>query len=150
MEENEYRNTYKELMVNQCVYMRTILARHSDCSKAKRINLAEREAVQCQSEAAREICRTTLNHLLEKSKFALHTADPNAPLPYAKQIKVQSGGLIALKHLLDGEDAGEIVEDINKLLFRVNLAYPDLEELPIKQFLADIAAFNVRSRKRNK
>jgi len=133
MEENEYRQMYRAAIPQRCVFEKAVLLRHCACSQARHYNLAEREAVACESAAGREQCEHWLNLLRAKAVFVLQIrsasqAQPNPALPHAKEVLEALSGrhrlvLITKGDLFDQErklaasglgdyfDAVEIVSD---------------------------------------
>jgi len=148
MDENNYRDTYREINDLPCVYEKAILQRCCGCSLARHFNLAERIGVACTSNNAQNRCKKFLSILQQKSVFALQTPEQaQGELPHAKKIKIQCGGAIGLKSL-ENVQAGEL--DINTLLDRACELYGDIESLPYEELVRSVVHFEGRKRRKQK
>ena len=144
MEENEYRSLYRETVPLRCVFEKSILARQCNCSRARRHNLAEREAVACGGRLERDRCETWLALLRQKAMFALHLREVDGPLSHAKEMKIQVGGLRGLVQAAD--NAGSL-EDIHGLLEAACGQYGSLGALPFTEIMPAIAHYQGRPRR---
>ena len=79
MEENEYRETYQDINTLPCVFERAILVRCADCEQAKRLYLAEREAVACRSVDAHIDCSALQALMHDNARFVLHQSHIDGP-----------------------------------------------------------------------
>lgn len=149
MDENEYRSTYHKLNQSRCRFEKTLLSRRSTCSRSKRFNLADREGVSCLSPAACERCGLLLDSLRENARFALHLTEIDGALPFNKEIKVQTGGMLGLQKLIH-PDFGEPdkVEDIYSLVNQAEQQYDSLEKIPFSEIMPSIVSFEGRKRRR--
>jgi hypothetical protein len=144
MDENQYRQTYLEVNTAPCVFERAILRRCGTCPHAQRLNIAEREAVGCQSEKARPVCREFLDIMYSKSVFAIRPDQEHSPLPFGKEIKIQCGGLLGLQSALTESDQIQIYP----LLKQAMAEYGQIEQLPFDQIVREVNAF--KSRRKHK
>jgi len=146
MEEDNYRNSYNNFVPVRCIFERSLLARHCMCSKAQQLNLAEREAIKCRGNEYQENCEKIYEHLLKNCQFVFHRTNPDEPLPFAKQIKLQSGSLHVLNQILyHSENSG--VNDVYQLLQDVLTKWSSFENIPIQELLKGVASFKVRNKK---
>jgi hypothetical protein len=149
MDENEYRSTYHKLNQSRCRFEKTLLSRRSSCSRGKGFNLADREGVSCLSPAARERCGALLDQLRENARFALRLTEIDGALPFNKEIKVQTGGMLGLQQLIYPEsEAREKVEDIFILLNEAEQQFGSLDQLPFSEIMPSIVSFEGRKRRR--
>jgi hypothetical protein len=146
VEENEYRNFYHAINQQRCVFEKTILSRRANCHHAHRFNLADREGVSCQHNDAAVLCQSTLAHMRDKALFALKLTRIDGPLPHAKEIKVQTGGLYGLQHLLEQGDSSAPIADIIALLQSAMDQYGEIESLPYEEIARSIVQFEGRAR----
>ena len=148
MEENEYRETYQDINTLPCVFERAILVRCAACNQARRLYLAEREAVACRSVDAHIDCRTLQDLLRQNARFALHQARIDGPLPHAREIRVQCGGIIGLAELLQQRRADEspATDNIHALVIQARNAYSDLTKLPLQAIIQAIVRWKSRRR----
>ncbi|MEE8388335.1 MAG: hypothetical protein V3R65_07160 [Acidiferrobacterales bacterium] len=144
MDEEQYRETYQQINSLPCVFEHAILRRCGTCESAQHLNIAEREAVKCLSEALREDCKEFLAIIHEKSAFAIGQQTPGEKLPFGKEIKIQCGSIAGLRNALDkdGEDLG-----IHTLILNATTASGDINNLPFEKIIRDISAFTSRRRK---
>jgi hypothetical protein len=148
MEEQEYRDTYHNLNQRRCIFEKTINSRRCTCEKAQRFHLADREGIACKSAAGNALCTELLNTMRHKARFALHLTHADAPLPHAKEIKVQTGGLLGLQTLLYPEKAA--AQNIDNVLGLIDLAmqhFGGLAELPYDGIIQAIVKFEGRPRR---
>jgi hypothetical protein len=147
MEENEYRSIYHTINQQRCLFEKTILSRRANCQHAHRFNLADREGVACQQQQAAVLCKTLLEQLRNKALFALKLPRLEGPLPHAKEIKVQTGGLYGVRQLLGEGDDTTPIADIIALLHAVLARYGDVQSLPYPEITRSIVHFEGRSRR---
>jgi len=150
MEESEYKATYHEVSERRCVFEKTITSRRSTCSKSLRFHLADREGVSCKSASGNALCTELLALMRRNARFALHITHADGPLPHAREIRVQTGGLLGLQTLIHPERQDESsVNDIISLIDTALLQYSSLESLPFDIIVQGIVKFEGR-RKRSR
>ncbi|MGD8407326.1 MAG: hypothetical protein PVG50_02185 [Thiohalophilus sp.] len=149
MEEDEYRSTYHEINEHRCIFEKSINSRRSTCEHGRRFNLADREGVACSSEAGNHRCRVFLDMMRKNASFALQQLHIDGPLPHAKEIKVQTGGLLGLQGVLHPEKSdAERVENIAGILREAMDRYGDFEQLPYAELVKTIVRFEGRNKRR--
>jgi hypothetical protein len=125
-----------------------VLAQRCACRHARRFCLADREGVACGSQAANNRCREVLEALRANARFALQMTAVHGPLPHAKEIKVQSGGMRGLRAVLHPEqDHSTAVEDVAGLTQRALERFGALDNLPFEQIVQHIVRFEGRRRR---
>lgn len=145
MEEDEFRTTYHQVNPQRCSFEKTLLARWANCHFAQRFSLGEREGVACSSTESQTRCHFLLQRLHENSHFALGMTHMAGPLPHAKEMKVQIGGLLGLRQLIETQvQATDTITDVDNLLNKVCTTYPDLDTLPYPTLARSIVKFEVR------
>jgi hypothetical protein len=145
VEEREYKATYQALNQRRCVFEKAINSRSCNCTQAARFCLADREGVACKSEADNETCIDLLDNLRRNARFSLHVTHADGPLPHAKEIRVQTGGLLGLQKLLYPETAGQDkVADICRLTREALVRYGILATLPYERIVQAIVSFQGR------
>ena len=145
MEEHEYRTTYNAVNERRCVFEKTINSRRCNCAKSQRFHLADREGIACTSASGNALCSELLNTMRSKARFALHLTSAEAPLPHAKEIRVQTGGLLGLQGLLypDRAQAADI-ENVIGLIDRAIQKFGRLQDLPYTSIMQAIVRFEGR------
>jgi len=148
MEENEYRETYQDINTLPCVFERAILVRCAACEQAKRLYLAEREAVACRSLDAHIDCSTLQDLMHQNARFVLHQSHIDGPLPHAQEIKIQCGGIAGLADLLQQRRADEApdTDNIHALVNQARGKYSSLPQLPFQAIVLGIARWQSRRR----
>ncbi len=145
LNEGAYKATYDEKVRLSCPFEKAILSRCAECDQARKLSIAEREAVACGAMAARENCLTLHGLLHQNAAFALRTTHPDAPLPHAKEIKVQCGGLLGIQRLFDQEAA--LAANIHALTGEIQNRFGALQEVPYQEVVKEIAAYEGRRRR---
>lgn len=149
MEEDEYRSTYHEINEQRCIFEKSINSRRSTCEHGRRFNLADREGVACSSEVGNERCRLFLDLMRKNASFALQQLHIDGPLPHAKEVKVQTGGLLGLQGALYPEKTGaERVDNIAAILRDALDRYGDFDQLPYSELVKSIVRFEGRNKRR--
>ena len=148
MDEQEYRNTYHTVNKRRCVYEKAINSRRCNCAKCHRFNLADREGVACNSATGNALCTEFLNTLRSKARFSLHLTHADKPLPHTKEIKVQTGGLLALQGLLDpgmadSSTAGNIIGLLDTAIER----FERMDNLPYNILVQGVVRFEGRKKR---
>jgi len=148
MEENEYRETYQDINTLPCVFERAILVRCAACEQAKRLYLAEREAVACRSVDAHIDCSALQELLHENARFVLHQSHIDGPLPHAQEIRVLCGGITGLAELLQQRrpDDSPDTDNIHALVNKARRKFSSLSQLPLQPIVQGIARWKSRQR----
>lgn len=148
MEEQEYKDTYDAVNERRCIFEKTINSRRSACAKSHRFHLADREGIACTSAAGNALCIELLDRMRSKARFALHQTSATGPLPHAREIKVQTGGMLGLQAVSFPEKAGNThVENIIGTIDKALQAYRCLDDLPYDVIVQAIVKFEGRPRR---
>ena len=143
VEENQYRQTYRDVNSLPCPYGRAILTRCCNCEKSERLLIAGRESVGCNNPVIHQHCTSLLEHIRNKALFAIKMTQLDGPLPFAKEMKIQCGGLRGLADILQSEE-NKIVKNVAGLVLTVVDRYPSLDELPYEQIIVAINKYQHR------
>jgi hypothetical protein len=159
MDESAFRRAREAMMPSPCAFEKAMLAGACACSLAARRNIAEREAVACGSSAAREQCAALRALLRQKSAFALKLTHMEGPLPHAKQMKLECGGLQGLRQAaatVVSAAAGEAVPegpeaasvgDVHRLVQACTEKFGGLANLPYSAIVQSVVAYRIRRRR---
>lgn len=151
MDQDAFRQTYREVNERACAFEKSILTNQVDCSQAERFCIAEREGVSCRSEAGHARCLSVLATLREQAHFALRTLDDKAMLAHGKAIRIQVGGMRGIRALVEpGAADPDKVSDIFALLQAAEQRFGGLAQLPYSQVMPYLAAYQGRPRKRHR
>lgn len=124
----------------RCCFADVLDARVAGCSKALKFAKQYRRTVYCSSGEAHERCAAWLNHVRRHSQFALGTRRTPSALPRRVAVKLQGGGLLAIRDLLDGA-AGDRIRDVSALLRRALARYRSLDEIPMETVMRRVHSF---------
>lgn len=148
MEEDEYRETYDAVNERRCVFEKAISSRRAVCSKSLRFHLADREGISCRSASGNALCAVLLPLMRSKARFALHLTSAEGPLPHAKEIRVQTGGLLGLQEQVYPDRQGQDrVDDIINIVDTALQCYGRPEDLPYDAIVQAIVRFEGRRKR---
>ena len=149
MDEDKYRETYRNVNPLQCPFEKSLNSRRYQCTRMEKIHLADRECVGCTDKQAWQNCLDFLELLRKNALFALKiTQVDGQPLPHGKEIKVQSGSIVGLQKLFNPES--EDKPDIYKLLEQALEEYQLFANLPLDQLMQSIVNFKARETRKDK
>lgn len=142
MDQDAFRNTYREINECFCIYEKSILTNRCGCNLTERFCIAEREGVECRSSEAQQQCADFLDSLLLKARFLLKTRAGQGPLPHPKAMRLQVGGLRGLHCLRHpGEATPVIIGNVHGLLSSCVRHYGGIDRLPYQQIIQQVAAY---------
>lgn len=141
--EDAYREARKSVNPTPCAFEKGVLARCIACGKAEKHLLAERETINCGDAQAQARCMELKMLLRGQSAFALRITAANSPLPHAKELKIQCGGLKGLQRSLTNLDN---VEDVFSLIESALAEHGSLESFPYSEIVQGVVHFEGRKR----
>ena len=151
MDQDAFRRTYRELNERFCAYEKSILSRKCTCTKAKKLNIAEREGVHCTADDAQAQCLEFLDKLRSHARFALKTNDQQAVLPHGKAMRLQVGGLRGLYVALhEGEAIPDIIDNVYGLISQARETFDGLDNLPFQPLIQQVAAYKGKQRSKRR
>ena len=150
VEEKEYRSTYHKVNERRCIFEKAILSHRCACAFSIRFYLADREGIACDSATSHRRCSHLIALLRENARFALKITTLEGELPHAKEIKVQSGGLLGLQQLLRPDLGNNNVADVAALTTLGETTYGSLEKFPYPEIVKSIVMFEGRRRPRSR
>ena len=127
-----------------CVFAKALLSRTAVCEMSTRRALGERELVECSSPVARINCGTLAALLHERARFALRLPAPAKPLIHMQALRLQCGGLSALRQVLDCAEP-----DVHRMIGATHERYGSLTDLPWASLVSSLAAWQPRRRGRS-
>lgn len=148
MDEEEFKEVYHSVNALRCVFEKAVLTRRFACEKLVRINIAEREAAGCTDPAAQRQCSEVLEQLRGAAAFALKLTHVSGPLPHAREIKVQCGGLLGLQETVSAATTGDSVPNIFALIIAARNEYGGLNRLPLQQIVQSVTRYQGRRKRR--
>ena len=148
MDEQAYRQSYKQLNSRPCVFEKAVLSNRCACECSQRILIAEREAGSCSSLQAQQDCQVLVEALRVNARFALKLTHIVGPLPHGKEIKVQVGGLLGLQACVEpGKEDVHQVTNVRDLVRTAKERYGSLEQLPFNDIVKHVLNYQHRKRR---
>ena len=147
MDETSYQNTRRQINPLPCVFEKALLCQAAVCEASQRVSLAEREMVACREPLARAACGQLLTLLRANSAFALKLKDTQRILPHAMTMKIQCGGLVGLRDLLDPEAHAP---DVLRLIRLAQATYGTFDDLPFSRIVQGVTHWQIRKRRTDK
>ncbi len=151
MDQDAFRETYREINERPCPFEKAVLTNQCGCRHAERFCIAEREGLSCLSDAGQRRCLQWLENVREQARFALKTAThPDQPaLGHGKAIAIQVGGLRGLRLALHpDENPPVLIADVDALLREALTRYSDFEQVDMQAVIQQIAAYKSKKRAR--
>lgn len=142
--EDAYREARQSVIALVCPFERALLSRCVVCFKARRLLLAEREAISCTEERACSLCQAFHAALHDNARFALHV-EPHQPWPFGKEIRAQCGGVRGLAETL-GREPG-LPADVALLVNEGLLEFGDIGQFPYSEIMRAVVHYEPRPRR---
>jgi len=143
--EDAYKLARRAYIEYSCPFERALLSRCVNCQRARKLNLAEREAIACGDPAVREHCIDFYNALHDNAQFALKI-NPDAPWPFGKEIRAQCGGVRGLAVALDAE--GDENTDTAETVLRALNQLGSCGQFPYSQIMRAVVHYEPRKRRK--
>lgn len=137
MDEVEFKQTLGEIRDRPCYFQRPILQKRCGCQFSQKLFVAEREIIACRFTPAFKECGSFMDILKRKAAFVLQIEDPDAPLPYAKAIKLQVGAMEGLKQIM-GVPENFDVPDVAQAIQDSKQYFHELDNIPYEKLFATI------------
>ncbi|TSA17991.1 MAG: hypothetical protein D4R74_01905 [Betaproteobacteria bacterium] len=161
MDETAFQRARVTMTPHPCAFEKALLTGACGCSLAARRNIAERESVACGAAEARAQCAALVGLLRQNSVFALKLVHGEAPLPHAKEMKLQCGGLHGVERALTQSAAPVALEqggrartqrpagvaDVCGLIEAACEKFGSLQNLPYSALVQSVAAWQLRRRR---
>jgi len=142
--EDAYRLARKAYIEYSCPFERALLSRCVGCGRARKLNLAEREAIACGDPAVREHCLTFYRALHDNAQFALKI-NPDAPWPFGKEIRAQCGGVRGLAAALG--EPGDEATDVAASVLAGNVRFGATDDFPYSEIMRAVVHYEPRKRR---
>ena len=142
--EDAYKLARKAYIEHSCPFERALLSRCVACSRSRKLNLAEREAIACGAPDVREHCLMFYQALHENAQFALKI-NPDAPWPFGKEIRAQCGGVRGLAAAMDL--AGDETTDIAATVLQGDEHFGGSMAFPYSEIMRAVVHYEPRKRR---
>lgn len=147
VDEEQYRRAREQVITLPCPFEKAIVSRVCGCKQAKKTQLGEREAMNCDDEDAQRQCVRLLTQIRSRANFALGLTHMPSALPHAKAVKLQCGGLLGLQRALDGGEETERIGDISALIKRALKRCGTMDDMPFEEIIRTLAQYDHRQRR---
>lgn len=148
MDEDEYKNAYHRINTLRCVFEKAMCSLHGQCSQGRMFGLADRHGFGCESPLAQQQCSDLLNQLRSQTRFVFKLPEIDGPLPHNKEIRVQNGGLVGLRKLLNESADTSPIADVSQLVQQVISQFGGVENIPYARVMQSVTAWQARARHR--
>jgi len=142
--EDAYKLARKAYIEHSCPFERALLSRCVGCTRSRKLNLAEREAIACGDAAVREHCLTFYRALHDNAQFALKI-NPDAPWPFGKEIRAQCGGVRGLGEAIGS--ASDETTDIAETVLLANTRFDSSDAFPYSEIMRAVVHYEPRKRR---
>jgi len=139
--EEAYKQARDAAINRPCPFERALLSRCVSCMHARKLLLAEREAITCGHESANQACNVFHEALHSNAHFALHM-EANQAWPFGKEIRAQCGGVLGLKDVLGGEHA-----DVAVLVAEGTRRYGGIGHFPYSEIMRGVVHYEPRKKR---
>ena len=148
IDEDFYRQTYREVNPDHCVFEKSMLTNQCRCSCNQKLLLAEREAASCTDRQAQAHCRKFLDSMQQQARFTLKLRDAGQKLGHVKAVKVQVGGLRGLYMAL--HPSGDVpvpIPEVAGMLEDALTKWGSFDDLPFSEIIPEIGRWEPRRRR---
>ena len=130
-------------VVHGCTFAKVLLSRAASCECAERRVAGEASAVDCRSPVAHHNCETLAALFAERARFALRLPPAGRPLLHMQALRLQCGGVAALREHL-GLVPG--ATDVHRLVQAAQQRHESLTALPWADLVPRMQAWAPRRR----
>lgn len=142
--EAAYKLARQAYIEYNCPFERALLSRCVSCKRARKLNLAEREAIACSDPMMREHCQHFYDALHENAQFALKIT-PDAPWPFGKEIRAQCGGVRGLASALNS--TSDETTDVAVTVLEGKERYGMSSQFPYSEIMRAVVHYEPRKRR---
>lgn len=130
-----------------CVFAKALQSHSARCECAGRRQAGEATAIDCGSPVAHHNCETLAALFAERARFALRLPTAGRPLLHQQAMRLQCGGLVALREHLEGAGGGAAaIDDVHHLVRAAQERHGSLTELPWADLVPRLQAWTPRRR----
>ena len=142
--EDAYRQARETAIDLPCPFERALLSRCVACFKARKLLLAEREAIACSEREANARCRAFHAALHQNARFALHM-DPDQPWPFGKEIRAQCGGIRGLQAAMgyEGVESADVAALVREGVER----FERIDAFPFSAIMRGVVHYEPRKKR---
>lgn len=142
-DEDAYKQARESAISLKCPFERALLSRCINCSRAKRLMLAERDAITCTDQTINSACGAFHAALHQNARFALRV-DSAQPWPFGKEIRAQCGGVLGLQAVLGHGETEEA--NVASLVVEGLAQHGGIEHFPYSEIMRGVVHYTPRKR----
>ena len=133
----------------KCVFSYTLVTNRFGCEQGMQVTRRGGPDIACLSETAHRRCEILFERMKQAALPAFGVEDDLLSMPHSVLVKVQFGGLLGLRRLLEhgGADGSEEVTNINNLVGRALEKHGSLEAIPCQAFVGDMISYKLKRRR---
>lgn len=128
-------------IADACVFSKALVARAARCELSQRTCAGDDEGLACTSPTARVNCATLAALLHERARCALRLPPPGRPLMHVHALRLQCGGLAALREVVPASGA-----DVHRLVTQARERHGTLADLPWEPLVSALARWQPHRR----
>ena len=128
-----------------CVFAKALLSRSAQCALAEQRAVGEQMLLECPDAQARGRCAELADLLHERARFALRLPSRTRPLMHMQALRLQCGGLDALR-----QQQGGVRRDVHQMVEAALDQHQRLQDLPWTELVSALAAWQPPRRGRSR
>jgi hypothetical protein len=130
----------------KCPFAAPLTTGRFACHHAQEVVRRGGSEYDCRSQADHGLCTALFAGLKAQALPAFGVEDDLTTMPHSVGVKVQSGGLLGLRRLLEERPAGGEIDDIASLVGRVMERFGSPDGVPYAEIEGDMTAFRLERR----
>ena len=131
----------------KCAFSNTLITNLFGCDKAEAVTRRGGPDIACTSDTAHQCCEKLFQQMKTAALPAFGVEDDLLSMPHSVLVKIQYGGLLGLRRLLDGGTAGSgDVKNVHALVDQAIGKYDNLDALPYPALVGDMTTYKLRRR----
>ncbi len=132
----------------KCPFAAPLTKGRAACRNAQEVVRRGGSEYDCRSAAHHPLCSRVFDGLKVQALPAFGVEDDPAAMPHSVLVKIQSGGLLGLQRLLEGNARSERIEDAAGLIDRAIGQYGSPQAIPYEETEPDMLNFKLERRAR--
>lgn len=141
-----HRKRGPDSTTRRCCFSDAVGHRVAGCAMAVRTTRQYRRTVECTNHRAHGVCAAWLDCVRRASRFTLGTRQSPSALPRRTALKLQSGGLLGMGDVIDGQQRAGRIQDVSDLLQRALARFGSLDSVPLQAVIQRVHEFDADDR----
>lgn len=131
-----------------CPFSAPVVKKDFACKYAQEIIRRGGSEVACQQSSSHNVCSALHGRIKTSALQAMALEDDLLTLPHNVLVKIQYGGLLGLKNLVEESQQDDVVEDIASLVSNVMSRFVTLENIPLDSVDQTIIDYKTQRRRK--